>query len=423
MKARIITMAVLATIVAGGCATIHEVVPADKRGKSDGVYYALPRTLVTVDVPLSRVEITTKDGNKTVSFKCGTPVIGTRAEPDTNQIYFVKAGDIGAFRSQTLDLTFNRDGTIARAETVAEDMRVDVVVNTIGAAAGIVAAAIKPGGPTAPSVLEEDVKNRILDVMSGRYQQGLTEVTPELYDKMLADLQSVLDGLEQVRDGVVEKKERTWVARFEILPEVSEGAISSEVGLFKFSKALGFKFLHQPINMQSGYDGMEGTTNSGDYTLNVALSGNASNQYGGVVGRSVLAHSKPKGFRYRIPCAAGVELNQVAGAKDEMTNRIARTTVEVAQMGPTLWLPSEFPGSKSSYVFDVFPETGALKTLNLSTTAYDGQGVKEAGAAMEKIVEASGKQAELERKKTILQLEKDIRELKDAEAKATAGGS
>lgn len=111
-----------------GCGTSHKVYRVDKEHVDKnhgerGVYYTLPRTVITVELPIIQTTYTpgpyaelsaeilgqeAKTGDS-VTYKLGTPVLGTRAEPDPNETFLVKIAGT-PLETQTLMLQLSEIG-------------------------------------------------------------------------------------------------------------------------------------------------------------------------------------------------------------------------------------------------------------------------------------------------------------------------
>jgi hypothetical protein len=145
------------------------VLPADKRPVPEGVFYALPRTVVKVDLPVDRIE--TRAGryveytklffpqlareaearmesvrkvadpsalatDPVASFKLGTPTFSVVGEPDPGQVYFVKVtGGLAVDRTAVLEYT--EQGAVQGAQLEEASVAAEVALGLVGAASGI----------------------------------------------------------------------------------------------------------------------------------------------------------------------------------------------------------------------------------------------------------------------------------------------
>ena len=130
-----------------------------------------------------------------------------------------------------------------------------------------------------------------------------------------------------------------------------------------------------------------------------------------------------RGYRYRLPIPAELKIKVAA------ENNVA--TVEsrfvVAQYGAVAALPSTFGGVGGRVVIDTYEDSGSIKSVTIGQTPAPTESVTEVTQAFGEIVEARRKaRAEeaareataekdaLSEERDILQLRKEIRELKEA---------
>jgi len=175
--------AVSALLVAGCTAKLvvtrvpPEALPPGERLAPDGVFYALPRTVVRVELPVERVETTAgrfaeyarlffphlaeealarrarvKKANPPagsaadsfVSFRLGTPALSAFGEPDPEQVYFVKVtGGLAVDRTAQLELT--DQGSVMGAQAEVTHVGTEIALSTVSAVSGILARTLLTG--------------------------------------------------------------------------------------------------------------------------------------------------------------------------------------------------------------------------------------------------------------------------------------
>ena len=203
-----------------GCGTSHKVYRVDKEHVDKnhgerGVYYTLPRTVITVELPIIQTTYTpgpyaelsaeilgqeAKTGDS-VTYKLGTPVLGTRAEPDPNETFLVKIAGT-PLETRTLMLQLSEDGRITSAQSTVENKTVDFVVSTVKTSANIAAKAIMSGSVPSDEVSKgkdaEGEHKRTMDPIACKLI--LIKLNPDrsiivpkkVLDKIMSDLTQTL---------------------------------------------------------------------------------------------------------------------------------------------------------------------------------------------------------------------------------------
>jgi hypothetical protein len=129
------------------------------------------------------------------------------------------------------------------------------------------------------------------------------------------------------------------------------------------------------------------------------------------------------GFRYRIPRTGKLVVTVTQGTNAALT--LLSTSIPIAQYGPIATLPSRFEGKGGSVEFTGSDITGSLLTVNIGAeaapaTAITGPIDSVADAAVARRqrkekkaqAEADAPKNDLQREKDLLQLQKEIRDLK-----------
>ena len=182
---RIVGKAALAWILAlsiltAGCFKSKNVVkripPANGKSMSlDGVPYALPRTVVKVTIPFTRVDKSPGEFEpytpcffspaiaagriraESKSFKINPPTFGSRGEPDPNEHYIAKIKG-GYFENKTMALEFNDDGVITKGDMSSENVAIDVAIKAARTAISVGAALASPVGAADASKAAQKLK-------------------------------------------------------------------------------------------------------------------------------------------------------------------------------------------------------------------------------------------------------------------------
>lgn len=143
-------------------------IPASSRDAklpADGIFFALPRTVITVDIPVELTEskpgkfadlapvfLPDKKAVKTKGKKLKLKMakFNTYGEPDPKAVYYVKVVG-GAAVDWSRTFQFNEDGTIASAKQQADNQVSDILIGTLSAAMGLAAKAIGAGVQPCPA--------------------------------------------------------------------------------------------------------------------------------------------------------------------------------------------------------------------------------------------------------------------------------
>jgi len=143
--------------------------PGNQKEDLEGVFYALPRTVIKVAVPIERSQSipgvyaeytelffpdpshkagavkdsgsgtdTAKPADKTQKqkFALGKPVFTTVGEPDLSKLYYVKFVGSGAV-DRTASIDYTEQGTVSGVQGGADNYTTDVILSAVNAAAGI----------------------------------------------------------------------------------------------------------------------------------------------------------------------------------------------------------------------------------------------------------------------------------------------
>lgn len=163
--------ALLAALVLTGCFESKVVTtkvpngPLPNPAKMNGVFYALPRTVVKVDVPVVRVD--KKPGKYQKFAECFFPDVppnqiiqqnatefgidsdnvrfDTLPVPDSKEIYLIKTQG-GRFETRNLELALTESGVFVKGKAENTNNTIDIVTGAIKTGAGILSKFIAPPG-------------------------------------------------------------------------------------------------------------------------------------------------------------------------------------------------------------------------------------------------------------------------------------
>jgi hypothetical protein len=124
-----------------------------KPPKMNGVFYALPQTVLKLDVPITRKDL--EPGKyaefagfffpgeeavekKDIKFSIGKPAFDSRGEPDPEEIYLVNIQG-GLFETKTLLMEYTPEGVLSKAQAESKDETLEFVTGSIKTATSILA--------------------------------------------------------------------------------------------------------------------------------------------------------------------------------------------------------------------------------------------------------------------------------------------
>jgi hypothetical protein len=192
------------TLVTAGCfegkivtTKVEKLPPNAPAPKMNGVFYALPRTVVKVDVPVNRVEKTPGEfveftpcffpnenfiasPSKEFGIAADKIKFDTTFIPDTQQVYMIKTNG-GKFETKSLELALTESGVFVKASAETTNQAIDVLTSTIKSGVGLLAKASGLGilGSEAESKnrLNENLRNARLDCIKQLEKHKLADET------------------------------------------------------------------------------------------------------------------------------------------------------------------------------------------------------------------------------------------------------
>jgi hypothetical protein len=360
----------------------NAVSPSDK----DGIFYALPRTVIRIDVMIDKIEnfkgpyadyamkylgLKNVVESNSVAYEVSGVHVSTAAEPDPDQYYFIELGEKGLKEAESGYLSFNRSGLILGVLPHVPDTLPEK---------------ISAQEAQQPQIREEDVFPEIfkysadvsivekidtiirkvsIDTMTLQRQylkRTMVEKSPEQKAKEAADFISkikdnrfnLISGYQEVNYGketleymdsqlkTLEKEylklftgitiHKTISFSFYYTPNPTQ--VNVEVPVFKFSRSRGIQELDDP----------------GGQIVTVRVQRSGTSAPVGTYMKKVEPGKKSRGFFYRIPELARVIVKADVNIQEE-------TRCLVSQLGVVSFLPA------SSKKVQFFEETGGIKAL------------------------------------------------------------
>ena len=458
----------VAAMVLGGCGvkiTATHVPTELSRLNQEGIYYALPRTQVSITVPvvLERFDkgrlgevfgpclkaCSTTPPASAAPKECNLPPaatlrflrpeVATRGVPDRDHIYRVTV-EAETFASAKHKMTLNELGILTSTESSASDTSFEVVGGVVGAVSGVLAKAILINlnldlEPVPPATAADSVP---CATVTGIKQQ---------LDKFKSDIGDVQ---KEITTFLASPREAKYAALFiadakERIARIEAQAAQYRVGADLEEAKTVFRYrleAAQPLDpdeLEVHQDRLLFKTQAPlDEAQAKAPDIHKVLEDGGYEIWAVLTHdqkvekcSSPAcrlpsvgGFRYRLPRMGALRVELYQNTTQETTPLLSGL-VPIAQYGPIAALPSRFEGKGGSVELAASDVTGGLSKVAIGSDAVPAAAVtaplesiggvitaRREGKEKKAQAERDAQKNELQREKDLLQLQKEIRDLK-----------
>lgn len=442
----------------------------------DGVTYALPRTVIKVDVPVKRTveapgefkefakcffsdevlndQIKTK--KKTYSIE--PPTLSSRGEPDPVQHFIAKTKG-GYFENKSMLLEYTAEGVLTKGEAESTNESFEFAVKAVKT---IIGAAAKAGTPlTAAELLaspltpkekacQVDAQNtgpekaatfqKALDVfntmtklqekrdslVSG--QSRIDGLSPETLKLMLKELDDTIEAYKNSFLGT--SAEKVWTGAFEFTPatpnplplNTAYGEVSPPLFWFSETDGLcpGTLALELGVQIPEKFKPQVDGEKCKDLSkmTPVIMRVDRQSQDDGFLGGLSAAHNADeardrRGFYYRIPAKAVASLR--LGTEGQMPRDLGLTRMVVAQYGIVTSLPASTSGRTTQYAIGLDDSTGALKNFKLGSNSLVQKSILEdAESSANAIIDAkkAREKAKLEASDVLAQKKRELELLK-----------
>jgi len=404
-----------------------------------GVFYSLPKTVIRIEIPiiatskkpgslfankewfyekaatvgLERNDITKEEST---TYSIGKATVSTISMPDENNTFFVKF-DSKVFEDLSLTMNLSKAGLLESAKSDSTNRALDIGVKVFESVASIAGKFISLGGKAPEeSQMDDHIKaiNRILtsrlDLITGTSGTITGGLPAETLKLMLGELDKKEQELMNALRGTTTKKEWTAVFEFEPKPSNTEASKKKfedvEIELLSISESDGIdKLSDYCINYYSNPFGRKGNKSQDLIKLKIS----AKPQPALII--SPNDKNDLDSFFYRIPLQANVELTKKG-------KTFMAESVYIAQIGPIRQLPRKFSGKFGLLDLTFYTDTGSIQKFDAQTKAMEisdavGRLGTSAADLTGKILTADDELTKLERKKNVLKLKKEIRDLEE----------
>jgi hypothetical protein len=460
MKTRIIVL-IMCAFLASACRNLEivHVSPNNpaKPSTKEGIYYALPLTVLTVEVPVTKITLTPgacfcedkelmrskgeiineliklqpvppknpdnceeemKFGKTFTYYKLGTIAISGYPAPDTSKIFFVKTRK-NAFKKTNLTFSLNELGVMNSAEIKVEDRTLDVITQITGSVVEVVGKLLKgdttkSGKPLDRKSTCKKLRGQLNDIAAARQ----TLINSTTMDKSIETFNRQLEELNKAQEAIVaqftfsEEKE-TSLIKIDRIIRISE--LNSWIDLFDFDKTSGLKLLPLP---QAGYtnyyynNSVPSITNSEKdrYALQVQA---YDQQMATYVGQhsSGMTLGNQAGLAYNVPKKAAIKIAKVKVANKNVAIEkvVASSNSIMPQFGTVAFLRRK----QSLANIELDPFSGALRKISIENNGITAEQIKNLGTVASSVAGLKKTElSELQQEATILEQKEKILKLK-----------
>lgn len=396
-------------------------------GKMNGVFYALPRTVIKADVPV--VKTVKKKGEFVQFTPCFFPdeefiaanetKFGIKADdvkfdttfvPDSGEVYMIKTTG-GMFETRNLELALTESGVFVKGSADVTNETIDLVTGSIKTGVGLLAKAssfgfLSPGNPdtSAQTRLTEaqqqcqtvlnvpidpanfkkafDLYTRIVELQTKRSSILELTLAPATIpaDTLKLTLTELDAAIKQLKDsgffGTEEKL--TWNASFRVNPQdPPAGSPYYTRPLMKLSETKGVCaiLVNQGVRVDGRFKAKECREGVREIRMKVALGedGEGGPNAGGLMADKIraaqLKQTGDRGFYYRVPGRAIAILVQDGETEAAAEVELGRAPLSIAQYGQVVSLPASTGGRKTKYTLELFESSGGLKNFVMGSSA------------------------------------------------------
>lgn len=430
-KTVFIVLLLLFSIYLIGCGNTKVVVnKVDKQMVKDGVYYALPQTVITVNMEIKKtehkkgkfnqcakifLELTPNEREKIEQDKDSASVsisekatISSIGVPDPNHIYMVEL-DGGFLKKQDMQLALTEAGLITDITATNIDQSIALITKTLQVGASIASSLVSPitqtSGIKDPCEPIRKELNRISEtkriLISG---ENKTPIDAGSLKIMLENLET--EKKEQLALVLGNNLITTWQLTFRITP-----AKSGDYELFSINKKCKVQLANDhrniPTHKSFRSDDTKCLQTASSYFVQVDKP--PLNSMSETVKKFKFESSKEKqGIRYLIPSYTDVKLVQKI---DNNLTIVALSNLPIAQLGTDVALPTETGPTKTGYVIKFYTDTGAIQTIGSNSETINPETIGTLGTSTDELVgsirernkqKKDAKKTELEKKQEIL---------------------
>ena len=402
--------------------------PKNIKNAANEVFLFLPRTRGVIDRPVTKTTYDEKlscNCLKDLGFEdhakydLGDIAVSYGTEPDSDTPYGIDVAT-AFYLKRTLNLQFDGNYVVSGAKADVQNMIPEYTAEAVK----LVASAVPTVGKFAlfkfdlgaPRQDNNPVCADVAKLIAEK--KGFTEkVVHRMYTQEIKvepdKVQTLIDQFNKTTEKVILSKIGgkvvTYTVRVEILPG-AEGL--SEMPLMRFSSSRGVYDVAAdnpptikitvPEGLQASASQVGGNKTENDL-INLSIKKDPNSCPGDSIQNLNAQAGKEHSFPYRIPCAGKITVTYHDG---DQVKKIDQTK-NIAQFGRLMFLPVGYGGSSTVQDVSYYSDTGALKSLNTTSTPMATSTIDTAGAGLvsgaNAIQNANDPLVQLQRKRQLLE--------------------
>lgn len=411
------------------CQTFKKVDADTSKAKESGIYYSLPKTILTIEIPVTKVswkmgryfnknaELSRgkheqlkklKGSHKDstlIFYELGDIIISGHPVPDMSKVYFSTL-KTSPLKNRKLTFVMNDLSVLQSADVLNEDKTFDIItqsISSIASLAGVVMGVSKSSedGTDTIKIHENLLLKKLQTIRQSKFDLF---TSPHVNSESVLNKQ--LSELEKMEAAIISEftyfeEKKTSIFKVEII--LSKADANKTIPLFKFTPESSIKF-YQDTNL--GYKNLylnkgikylpDTSTDKTTFSLKIVTT---VDQLYSKVGSS----STIKGIAYNIP--AKTQLSIVENEKP-----IAVANMLIPQFGKVAQLSKKL----STAYIELDPLTGSLRKVIAERKGLSPDQIKAAGGAIETtagLVVKKSETAQLEEEAKKLELKEKILKL------------
>ena len=402
--------------------------PKNIKNAANEVFLFLPRTRVVIDIPVTKTTYDEKlncnclkdlgfEGH--AKYDLGDIAVSYGTEPDSDTPYGIDV-ETAFYLKRTLNLQFDGNYVVSGAKADVQNMIPEYTAEAVKLAASAVPTvgrlALVKGAGCAPrqegNQICADVARLIAEkkgfpdmVVHKMYAQEI-KVEPDKVQTMIDQFNKTT---EKVILSKIGGKVVTYTVRVEILPGTGD---MPEMPLMRFSSSRGVYDVAAdnpptlqitvPADLQTSTPKVDGNKTENDL-ISLSITKDKNSCPGDSIQNLNVQDGKEHSFPYRIPCAGKITVTYHDG---DQVKKIDQTK-NIAQFGRLMFLPVGYGGSSTVQDVSYYSDTGALKSLNTTSTPMATSTIDTAGAGLvssaNAIQNANDPLVQLQRKRQLLE--------------------
>lgn len=422
----------------------------------DGVYYALPLTIITAEIPIKKIKHTEgkfkkcagilenllffnsveiravkNDSNKVSLNISEEAVISSYGIPDPESIFMIEV-DGGFLKKQEMELKLTESGLLTDISATVQDQSFDFLVKTLEIGASITSTIINP---TPKAIIQKEGKsltdcqklnNRIVALRSQREKTKQKLISINDSNINIDKINKILSAYDKEEERLLNYILGTntiieWNLKFHINPTVP-----NSLYLFNIYKddCLDLNTYYSNIPIPSAFKN----------DPNICLTKSQKEYYFVNFSKPIIEDSNKKSFsekveenkfkninnqnlqtsglRYRIPAIKDVTIikcnTKSIGKCGNSKTIIASNILQIAQLGTIVALPASTGTGKTHYKVKFYTDTGTLEAIETNSETLNPESLDRIGDSILGVIQARDAKKESEKEPTSIEEKTEI---------------